>query len=72
VKSDTAKPSVRDLRLKAILTQEELAERVGLSRATVQAIEAGRHVPTPLTQERLAQFFGVARSDLFPEPEKVA
>lgn len=38
--------SIRELRLKAGLTQAELADRVGATRQTIIAIEAGKYAPS--------------------------
>ena len=47
------------------LSQATLAERLGVSRQTVNAIETGRYLPSlPLAFE-LAAYFEVAIEDLF-------
>ena len=72
VSTPAATKGLKDTRIDRLLTQKELADRAGISRATVQGIEAGRVVASPLTQERLALALGVPRRELFPEPEEAA
>jgi putative transcriptional regulator len=47
------------------LTQAELAERTGVTRKSVNAIEAGRMVPSVLLALKLAQALGVSVETLF-------
>lgn len=47
------------------LTQAELAERAGVTRKSVNAIEAGHMVPSTLLALKLAKVLGVAVEDLF-------
>lgn len=47
------------------LTQAELAERIGASRKSVNAIETGNMVPSVLLALRLAQALGVPVETLF-------
>lgn len=47
------------------LTQEQLAGLAGITRASVNAIEAGRMVPSVLLALKLATALGVAVDDLF-------
>lgn len=47
------------------LTQAELAERAGVTRKSVNAIEAGRMVPSVLLALKLAQALGVPVETLF-------
>jgi putative transcriptional regulator len=47
------------------MTQQELAERVGITRQTVIALEAGKYVPSLLLAFRLAAAFGVRVEDVF-------
>lgn len=39
------------------LTQEELANRIGVSRQTIHAIEAGKYVPSTVLALKLARLF---------------
>jgi putative transcriptional regulator len=47
------------------LTQAELAERAGVTRRSVNAIEAGRMVPSVLLGLKLARALGVTIDELF-------
>ena len=47
------------------LTQAELAERAGVTRKSVNAIEAGRMVPSVLLALKLARVLGVSLETLF-------
>jgi putative transcriptional regulator len=47
------------------LTQAELADRAGITRVSVNAIEGGRMVPSVLLALRLASVLGVTVEDLF-------
>jgi len=42
------------------MTQQELAVRVGVTRQTIIALEAGKYVPSLLLAFRLARAFGVS------------
>ena len=50
------------------LTQADLAERAGITRASVNAIEGGRMVPSILLALKLARALGVSVDDLFGLP----
>lgn len=47
------------------LTQQELADRVGVTRQTIIALEAGRYAPSLLLAFQLARTFGVGVEELF-------
>ena len=47
------------------MTQQALAERVGVTRQTIIALEAGKYVPSLLLAFRLASAFGVRVEDVF-------
>jgi len=51
-------------------TQQELADRVGVSRQTIISLERGRYNPSILLAFRLAQEFGTSIEDLFIYSEK--
>ncbi|RFP63371.1 transcriptional regulator [Hymenobacter lapidiphilus] len=46
-------------------TQEELARRIGVSRQTINAMEAGKYVPSTALALKLAQVFGKPVEALF-------
>ena len=47
------------------MTQQELANRVGVTRQTIIALEAEKYVPSLLLAMRIAQTFGVTIEDVF-------
>jgi putative transcriptional regulator len=47
------------------MTQQELAERIGVTRQTVNAIELGKYSPSLEVAFRIAQVFGVALDQVF-------
>ena len=47
------------------MTQQELADRVGVTRQTIVSIEKGRYSPSVGLALRLAETFGVAVEQLF-------
>ena len=54
-----------DLRRARRLTQEELAEAVGVTRQTIISLESGRYNASLLLAHRLARHFGLAIEDVF-------
>lgn len=65
-----ARPSianrVRTLRLLAgEMTQAELGERIGVTRQTIAAIEAGKYSPTLEAAFRIAEVFGRRLDEVF-------
>lgn len=57
--------TVQKLRLARGLTQEELAEKAGVSRQTVIAIEKGNYTPSVLLAIKIARIFKVPVEDIF-------
>lgn len=47
------------------MSQEDLGVRVGVTRQTIAAIEAGKYSPSLETAFRIAHVFGVALEDAF-------
>jgi putative transcriptional regulator len=47
------------------LTQGELAERIGVSRKTINTVERGHYVPSTVLALRLSKALGVAVEELF-------
>ena len=50
------------------MPQAALAERIGVTRQTLIAIEQGRYSPTLETAFRIARVFGVPLDDVFQYP----
>lgn len=58
--------SIRTLRfLAGEMTQAELGERIGVTRQTVAAIEAGKYSPTLEAAFRIAEVFGKPLEEVF-------
>jgi putative transcriptional regulator len=62
------KNRVRDERAKRDWSQAELAERLSVSRQTVNAIETGKYDPSLPLAFKLAEVFGAKIEELF-EPD---
>lgn len=56
---------LRDARTMAGWTQAELAERVGVSRKTINTVENGVFVPSTILSLKLAEALGTSVEDLF-------
>ena len=54
------------------MTQAELAERIGVTRQTVIAIEQGRYSPSLEMAFRIAHVFGVRLDEVFQYPEEAS
>ena len=52
------------------LTQEELAQKIGVSRQTINSIEANRYVPSTVLSLKLSLVFGKAVNEFFTLEEK--
>ncbi len=50
------------------MTQAELADRIGVTRQTIIAIEQGRYSPSLEMAFQIARVFGVALDDVFQYP----
>ena len=56
---------IKELRESVLMTQEELAERLGIHRNTLARIENGKHFVTDKTLEKMTTVLGVEYCDLF-------
>ena len=63
--SDIIKNEVGRLRSQAGITQEELAEKVGVSRQTIIALEKGNYTPSVLLAMKIANFFKLPVEKIF-------
>ena len=64
------KNHVKQHRARLDLTQVALAERVGVRRQTILAIEKGRYAPSALLAFRIARVLGMKVDDLFELSEE--
>ena len=64
---------VRRRRSERNLSQGALAEAMGVSRQTINAIETGRYLPSLPLAIALARYFGTTVEDVFhPEPGEIS
>ena len=56
---------VKEIRTSQEVTQQQLADAIGVSRQTVIAIEGGNYTPSVLLAIRIAQFLDQAVEDIF-------
>lgn len=47
------------------ITQAQLAEKIGVSRQTINAIEAGKYVPSTVLALKIAKLFDKSVNDIF-------
>ncbi len=47
------------------LTQDELAQKIGVSRQTINSIEANRYVPSTVLALKLSEIFGKPVNEFF-------
>ena len=47
------------------ITQEDLAKKIGVSRQTINAMEAGKYVPSTVLALKIARYFGRQVEDIF-------
>jgi putative transcriptional regulator len=67
---DYVSNKVAELRKEKNVTQEEFANRLGVSRQTVIAIEKGNYTPSLLLGMKIARFFGKPIEQIFFYYEK--
>ena len=56
---------VYELRTKAEVTQEKLAEAVGVTRQTIIAVEKGNYTPSVILAFKIAKFFKKSIEEVF-------
>jgi transcriptional regulator with XRE-family HTH domain len=52
-------PTLREVRIRRLLSQRELARRAGVAQRAIVEVEAGRRVPRLATMRKLAEALGV-------------
>jgi putative transcriptional regulator len=61
--------NIKNFRKRIGLTQEELADAVGVSRQTIISIERGRYVPSLPLALKITRFFRCSTDDMFQMEE---
>ena len=56
---------IKQLRKQAGLTQEKLAELIGIETGSLSGIESGRNFPSMITIEKISQILGIEMKMLF-------
>ena len=59
------KNTIKVERARRNITQEELAEKIGVSRQTIIAVESGKFVPSTVLSLKIARYFKMSVHDLF-------
>jgi putative transcriptional regulator len=59
------KNTIKVERAKKDMTQQDLAEKVQVSRQTINSIEAGKYVPSTVLALKIAKVFEVALEEIF-------
>lgn len=61
---------MRVLRAERKISQQDLADNVGLSRQSVNSIELGKFNPSVITALKIARYFGLRVEDVFSMEEE--
>ena len=59
------KNRIRVARAEVCMTQQQLAEAIGVSRQTINAIESGKFVPSTVLALKMAQIFEKQVEEIF-------
>ena len=59
------KTRIQELRKQRKLSQEELANHVGVTRQTITSLEVGKYTASLPLAHKLARYFGLAIEDVF-------
>ncbi len=65
MRQKTMKNNIKELRKGRKMRQEDLAEKLGVTRQTVIAIENDKYDPTLELAMKISAFFGVSVNDIF-------
>lgn len=63
---------LKELRTKRNWSQSDLADRLGVSRQTVNALERGKYDPSLPLAFKIAALFGASIEDIFKPEEQAA
>lgn len=59
------KTRIQELRKQHKLSQEELANHVGVTRQTITSLEVGKYTASLLLAHKIAKFFGMTIEEVF-------
>jgi putative transcriptional regulator len=59
------KNTIKVERAKLNITQQELAEKIGVSRQTINSIEIGKYVPSTTLALKLSRLFKINVNEIF-------
>ena len=59
------KTRIQELRKQRKLSQEELANHVGVTRQTLTSLEVGKYTASLLLAHKIAKFFGMTIEEVF-------
>ena len=59
------KNNIKVQRAIANITQAELADKIGVSRQTINAMELGKYVPSTVLALKIAKVFGKSVNEIF-------
>ena len=59
------KTRIQELRKPRKLSQEELANHVGVTRQTITSLEVGKYTASLLLAHKIAKFFGMTIEEVF-------
>ena len=62
---ESLRSSIKEHRVKHNITQQELANMVGVSRQTINSIEAERYVPSTILAIKISHVFNMSVNELF-------
>lgn len=57
--------TLRDIRKQRKITQEQLAELVGVSRQSINAIERGKYAPSTVLSLKISEIFNTSVNKIF-------
>lgn len=64
------KNSLKVERAKLNLTQQDLADKVGVSRQTINSIEADRYIPSTVLAIKISEIFNTTVNNIFTLEDK--
>ena len=64
------KNNIRVERAVLRMTQQQLAEHIGVTRQTINAIESGKYVPSTVIALKMSAVFGKSVNDIFQLDEE--